>query len=121
VRPLIQINSKFVERSKKGETRMRKIEAIIKMDDLEEVKYALNQIGVQRMIVSKVSDFGSQKGHKEVYRAAEYVVDSVPEFKIELIIKDEIFKQVIETIKRVSHTKINEDGEVFWFPVGDVN
>jgi nitrogen regulatory protein PII len=101
--------------------KMRKIEAIIKVGELEDVKDALKKIGIQRMIVSKVNEFGSQTGRKEVYRAAEYLIDSVPEYKIELIIKDEMLKQAMETIEKASRTKIVEDGEVFWFPVGNVN
>jgi len=77
---------------------MKKVEAIIKPFKLDEVKEALSSIGVQGLTVSEVKGFGRQKGHTELYRGAEYVVDFLPKVKLEIIVSDELAAQVVETI-----------------------
>lgn len=99
---------------------MKKIEAIIKPFKLDEVKEALSKIGVKGMTVSEVKGFGSQKGHTEVYRSAEYKIDFIAKMKIELITVDEIVSQVIETIERVAKTGKIGDGKIFVSPVEEV-
>lgn len=99
---------------------MRKIEAIIKPFKLDEVKEALNEIGVQGMTVLEVKGYGRQKGHTELYRGAEYVVDFLPKIKIEIIVQDEIVEKVIETIETASRTGRIGDGKIFVTDVADV-
>lgn len=99
---------------------MKKIEAIIKPFKLDEVKDALTKIGIQGMTVSEVKGFGRQKGHAEFYRGAEYKVDFVPKTKVELIVSDELFSQVIETIQRVAKTGKIGDGKIFLSTVDEV-
>jgi len=99
---------------------MKKIEAIIKPFKLDEVKNALTKIGVQGMTVTEVKGFGRQKGHTEVYRGAEYRIDFLPKVKIELITKEEIITQVIETIERAAKTGKIGDGKIFISPVEEV-
>lgn len=96
---------------------MRKIEAIIKPFKLEEVKEALSEAGVQGMTVTEVKGFGRQRGHKEVYRGAEYEVDFVPKIKIETVVTDERAAAVVEAIVRVAGTGRIGDGKVFVTPV----
>ena len=83
---------------------MKKVEAIIKPFKLDEVKEALSGIGVQGLTVSEVKGFGRQKGHTELYRGAEYVVDFLPKVKLEIIVSDESAAQVVETIERAART-----------------
>ena len=92
---------------------MKKIEAIIKPFKLDEVKEALSAIGVSGLTVFEVKGFGRQKGHTELYRGAEYVVDFLPKIKLEFIINDEILEEVIETIKSSAHTGKIGDGKIF--------
>ncbi len=100
---------------------MKKIEAIINPEKIEEVKNALAKIGIQRMRISKVDEFGSQQGHKEIYRTKTYMVDVIKEFKIELIVtSDEMLSQVIETIEKTIKTESIGDEEIFVFPVEEV-
>jgi nitrogen regulatory protein P-II 1 len=99
---------------------MKKIEAIIKPFKLDEVKEALSKIGVKGMTVTEVKGFGRQKGHTEVYRAAEYKIDFLAKAKIELIIMDEMVPQVIETIERAAKTGKIGDGKIFVSPVEEV-
>ncbi len=97
---------------------MKKIEAIINPFNIKEVKNALTEIGVRRMTISKVGGFGSQKGHKEFYRADEYMIDVVEEFKIELIVTtDEMLDQVIEAIEKTTKTESIGDEEILVSPV----
>jgi nitrogen regulatory protein PII len=97
---------------------MKKVEAIINPSKMEEVKNTLTKIGIRRMTISKVGGFESQGGHKELYRADEYRIDVVKEFKIELIVtSDEMLSQVIETIEKTTETEINGDQEIFVSPV----
>ena len=83
---------------------MKKVEAIIKPFKLDEVKEALSGIGVQGLTVSEVKGFGRQKGHTELYRGAEYVVDFLPKVKLEIIVSDETAAQVVETIERAARS-----------------
>mgnify|MGYP001357618675 CR=1 FL=1 len=92
---------------------MKKIEAIIKPFKLDEVKEALCKIGVSGLTVFEVKGFGRQKGHTELYRGAEYVVDFLPKIKIEFIINDEILEEVIETLTSAAHTGKIGDGKIF--------
>jgi nitrogen regulatory protein PII len=96
---------------------MKKIEAIIKPFKLDEVKEALNEIGIQGMTISEVKGYGRQKGHKEIYRGAEYVVDFIPKVKIEIVVESENIKQIIEKIQQAAHTGKIGDGKVFVSPV----
>ena len=92
---------------------MKKIEAVIKPFKLDEVKEALSKIGVSGLTVFEVKGFGRQKGHTELYRGAEYVVDFLPKIKLEFIINDEILEEVIETIKSSARTGKIGDGKIF--------
>ncbi len=95
---------------------MKKIDAIIKPFKLDEVKEALNEIGIQGITVSEVKGFGRQKGHTELYRGAEYVVDFIPKIKLEIIVADDILQKVIETIERTAKTGRIGDGKIFVTP-----
>jgi len=100
---------------------MKKIEAIIDPSEIEEVKKALTKIGIRRMTISKVDEFGSQEAHKEFYRTKEYIVDVVKEFKIELMVPtDELLGQVIEAIQKNIKTGDIEDREISVSPVEKV-
>ncbi len=99
---------------------MKKVEAIIKPFKLEEVKDALNEIGIQGITVGEVKGFGRQKGHTELYRGAEYVVDFLPKIKIEVVVDDEMVLQVVETIRDTAHTGRIGDGKIFVIPVEEV-
>lgn len=92
---------------------MKKVEAIIRHFKLEEVKDALTEIGVQGMTVSEVRGFGRQKGHKEQYRGAEYTVDFLPKVKMEVVVSDDQFQSVIDTILRTARTGQLGDGKIF--------
>ena len=92
---------------------MKKIEAIIKPFKLDEVKDALNEIGIQGITVSEVKGFGRQKGHTELYRGAEYVVDFLPKIKMEIVVKDDLVAKVVETIVAAAKTGRIGDGKVF--------
>ncbi|MBW2201687.1 MAG: P-II family nitrogen regulator [Deltaproteobacteria bacterium] len=96
---------------------MKKIEAIIKPFKLDEVKEALNEIGIQGMTISEVKGYGRQKGHKEIYRGAEYVVDFIPKIKIEIVAQSENSKQIIEKIQQAAHTGKIGDGKIFVYSV----
>jgi nitrogen regulatory protein P-II 1 len=96
---------------------MKKIEAIIKPFKLEEVKDALTEIGIQGLTVSEVKGFGRQKGHTELYRGAEYVVDFIPKLKIEVVVPDDIADKVVEVIVNAARTGRIGDGKVFVIPV----
>ena len=96
---------------------MKKIEAIIKPFKLDEVKDALNGIGIKGMTVSEVKGYGRQKGHTEIYRGAEYVVDFIPKIKLEIIVQDEQVDQVIDQLLAVARTGKIGDGKIFVLPV----
>jgi nitrogen regulatory protein PII len=98
---------------------MKKIEAIINPSEMEEVKKALTKIGIRRMTISTVDEFGSQEAHKEFYRTKEYIVDVVKEFKIELTVPtDEMLGQVIEAIEKKGKLS---DEEIFVSPVEEAS
>ncbi len=96
---------------------MQKIEAIIKPFKLDEVKAALNEMGVKGMTISEVKGYGRQKGHKEIYRGTEYVVDFIPKTKIEVVVESEWKDQVVDKIKTAANTGKIGDGKIFVFPV----
>jgi nitrogen regulatory protein P-II 1 len=99
---------------------MKKIEAIVKPFKLDDVKEALNEIGIQGMTISEVKGYGRQKGHKEIYRGAEYVVDFIPKIKIEIIVDTERAAQVVEVIQKAANTGKIGDGKIFVFSVEEV-
>ncbi|MGD9160659.1 MAG: P-II family nitrogen regulator [Desulfobacteraceae bacterium] len=96
---------------------MKKLEAIIKPFKLDEVKDALTSIGVKGITVSEVKGFGRQRGHKEIYRGAEYQVDFVPKVKIEVVVDASIANDAIEAIKTSAETGQIGDGKIFLLPV----
>ena len=98
---------------------MKRIDAIIKPFKLDEVKDRLAAVGVQGMTVSEVKGFGRQKGHSELYRGAEYVVDFLPKVKIELIIEDEMVEKAVEAIRSSAHTGRIGDGKIFVSSIDD--
>ncbi len=99
---------------------MKKIEAIIKPFKLDDVKDRLREIGVQGMTVSEVKGFGRTGGKKEVYRGSAYVVDFVPKVRIQIVVKDEMAKDVVETLMNVARTGHIGDGKIFVTPVDEV-
>ena len=99
---------------------MKKIEVIIKPFKLDEVKEALNEIGIQGITVSEVKGFGRQKGHTELYRGAEYVVDFLPKIKIEVVVTDGDVVKVVETVAEAAKTGRIGDGKIFVLPVEEV-
>jgi nitrogen regulatory protein P-II 1 len=96
---------------------MKLIEAIIKPFKLDEVKDALNEIGITGITVSEVKGFGRQKGHTELYRGAEYVVDFIPKIKLEIAVADELVAKVVETIENTAKTGRIGDGKIFILPI----
>ncbi len=96
---------------------MKKIEAVIKPFKLDDVKEALNEIGIQGMTISEVKGYGRQKGHKEIYRGAEYVVDFIPKIKIEIVIDTDQADQVVDKIREAANTGKIGDGKIFVIPV----
>ena len=99
---------------------MKLVSAIIKPFKLDEVREALSAIGVQGITVTEVKGFGRQKGHTELYRGAEYVVDFLPKVKVEAAVKDELLDQVIEAIEKSATTGKIGDGKIFVFDVEQV-
>jgi nitrogen regulatory protein P-II 1 len=98
---------------------MKKIEAIIKPFKLDEVKDALNEIGIQGMTVTEVKGFGRQKGHTELYRGAEYIVDFIPKIKLEIVTSDNLASKVISAIEQVAKTGKIGDGKIFVYTVDE--
>ncbi len=96
---------------------MKKIEAVIKPFKLDEVKEALQEVGVQGLSVIEVKGFGRQKGHTELYRGAEYVVDFLPKVKIEIVLDDDMVDSAIEAIIAAAKTEKIGDGKIFVTPV----
>ena len=96
---------------------MKLVEAIIKPFKLDEVKEALNDIGVEGITVSEVKGYGRQKGHTELYRGAEYVVDFIPKVKLEIVISDDLAAKVVETIQNTAKTGRIGDGKIFVIPL----
>ncbi len=99
---------------------MKKIEAIVKPFKLDEVREALSEIGVTGLTVTEVKGFGRQKGHTELYRGAEYVVDFLPKVKVEAAIKTEMLDRVIEAIEKSANTGKIGDGKIFVFELEQV-
>jgi len=103
-------------RGEEGRT-MKKVEVIIKPFKLDDVKEALSSVGVQGMTVTEVKGFGRQKGHKEIYRGAEYLVDFLPKIKVEMVVPSEMVDQVIEKVIAAARTGSIGDGKIFVTPV----
>lgn len=99
---------------------MKKIEAIIKPFKLDDVKAALNDLGITGMTISDVKGYGRQKGHSEVYRGAEYVIDFIPKTKLEIIVDADHVNKVVDKIVEVAHTGKIGDGKIFILPVDEV-
>ena len=97
--------------------KMKKIEAIIKPFKLDDVREALSDVGVQGITVTEVKGFGRQKGHTELYRGAEYVVDFLPKVKLEVVVSDDILDAVIEAVEKAAKTGKIGDGKVFVYKV----
>ncbi len=96
---------------------MRKVEAIIKPFKLDEVKEALQGLGIQGMTVTEVKGFGRQKGHTELYRGAEYVVDFLPKIKLEIAVRDDMVDKIVQAIVEAANTGRIGDGKIFVLPV----
>lgn len=99
---------------------MKKVEAVIKPFKLDEVKEALSEIGIQGLTVSEVKGFGRQKGHTELYRGAEYVVDFLPKVKVDVIVRDELVDKVVQSIQEAAKTGRIGDGKIFVTPVEEI-
>jgi nitrogen regulatory protein P-II 1 len=96
---------------------MKKIEAVIKPFKLDDVKEALNKIGIQGMTITEVKGYGRQKGHQEVYRGAEYVVDFIPKIKLEIVAEDDMAQKIAEAICLEASSGKLGDGKIFIMPV----
>lgn len=96
---------------------MKKIEAIIKPFKLDDVKESLSELGVKGMSITEIRGFGRQKGHTEIYRGAEYVVDFLPKIKVELVVSDDQVEEVMETICETARSGKIGDGKIFVLPV----
>ena len=99
---------------------MNKIEAIIKPFKVDDVKETLNEIGIKGMTMSEVKGYGRQKGHKEVYRGAEYIVDFIPKVKLEIVASSDQTDNVVECIRKAANTGKIGDGKIFVLPVNEV-
>ena len=99
---------------------MKRIEAIVKPFKLDEVREALSDIGVTGLTVTEVKGFGRQRGHTELYRGAEYVVDFLPKVKLEIIVRDEQVAEVVETIEKSAKTGRIGDGKIFVLPIDEI-
>jgi nitrogen regulatory protein P-II 1 len=125
VRPLVATSAPAARNAAGGETpdkeaqAMKKIEAIIKPFKLDDAKEALGQVGVMGMSVSEVKGFGRQKGHTELYRGAEYVVDFLPKIRIEVVVPDELVEKVTLALCESARTGKIGDGKIFVIPVED--
>ncbi|MGN6154952.1 MAG: P-II family nitrogen regulator [Sphingomicrobium sp.] len=98
---------------------MKKIEAVIKPFKLDDVKDALHEIGVSGITVTEVKGFGRQKGHTELYRGAEYVIDFLPKVKVEVVVEDILVENVIEAITQAARTGRIGDGKIFVIPIDE--
>ncbi len=96
---------------------MKKIEAIIKPHKLDDVKEGLNELGIKGMTISEVKGYGRQKGHTEIYRGAEYVVDFIPKIKVEVVVPADMADQVVEKIRASANTGKIGDGKIFVMPI----
>ena len=98
---------------------MKKVEAIIKPFKLDDVKDALHEVGVSGLTVTDVKGFGRQKGHTELYRGAEYVIDFLPKVKVEVVVEDSLVENVVEAIENAARTGRIGDGKIFVLPVDE--
>jgi nitrogen regulatory protein P-II 1 len=98
---------------------MKKVEAIIKPFKLDEVKEALQEVGIQGLTVTEVKGFGRQKGHTELYRGAEYVVDFLPKIKLEIVVEDDMVDKAVEAIVQAANTGRIGDGKIFVLPLDE--
>jgi len=96
---------------------MKKIEAIIKPFKLDDVKEALNEAGIKGMTISEVKGYGRQKGHTEIYRGAEYIVDFIPKIKVEVVVPADLVEVIVEKIRNAANTNKIGDGKIFVLPV----
>ena len=96
---------------------MKKIEAIVKPHKLEDVKDGLNELGIKGMTITEVKGYGRQKGHTEIYRGAEYVVDFIPKVKIEVVVPADIVDRVVDKIRESANTGKIGDGKIFVIPI----
>lgn len=99
---------------------MKKLEAIIKPFKLDEVKEALHDVGIKGITVTEAKGFGRQKGHTELYRGAEYVVDFLPKVKVEVVLDDAVVEQAIEAVQQAAHTGRIGDGKIFVSSIDEV-
>jgi nitrogen regulatory protein P-II 1 len=99
---------------------MKKIEAIIKPFKLEDVKEALNKVGVQGLTVTEAKGYGRQKGHTELYRGAEYIVDFLPKVKVEVVIEDGLLERAVDAIQHAAHSGKIGDGKIFVSTIDEV-
>lgn len=99
---------------------MKLITAVVKPFKLDDVRAALSEVGVQGMTVTEVKGFGRQKGHTELYRGAEYVIDFLPKVKLELAIGDDMVEQTVEAISKAAHTGKIGDGKIFISPIDEI-
>ncbi len=99
---------------------MKKVEAVIKPFKLDDVKDAIDAIGVQGITITEVKGYGRQKGHAEVYRGAEYVVDFLPKIKLEIIVPEERVSELVDVIQKAAHTGRIGDGKIFVTPVEEI-
>ncbi len=99
---------------------MKKIEAIIKPFKLEDVKEALNKVGVQGLTVTEAKGYGRQKGHTELYRGAEYIVDFLPKVKVEVVIEDGLLERAVDAIQHAAHSGKIGDGKIFISTIDEV-
>ena len=99
---------------------MKKVEAIIKPFKLDDVKDALNEVGVHGMTAVEVKGYGRQRGHTELYKGAEYVVDFLPKVKLEVVVDDDMVPKVVEAIERAARSGKIGDGKIFVIPVDEV-
>ena len=109
----------MLRRSSEGNRPVKKIEAIIKPFKLDEVKEALHDVGVSGITVTEAKGFGRQKGHTELYRGAEYVVDFLPKVKLEVVVEDAMAERVVEAIAQAAQTGRIGDGKIFVMDVGE--
>jgi nitrogen regulatory protein P-II 1 len=98
---------------------VQKIEAIVKPFRLDEVKEALEEAGIVGMTITEVKGYGRQKGHTELYRGAEYVIDFLPKVKVEVVVRDDMLEPAVEAIERAAKTGRIGDGKIFVTPVGE--
>jgi nitrogen regulatory protein P-II 1 len=111
---------RWVKHNPGSDAEMKKIEAVIKPFKLDEVKEALHEVGVKGITVTEAKGFGRQKGHTELYRGAEYVVDFLPKVKLEIIIEDSQVERAVEAIQTAAKTGRIGDGKIFVSPVEEV-